>query len=102
MGGTWGEGSGARTGGEHSQLLCRLDFAIAPARTILWRCAADTPKPMPWSQLVELYKLSDTATPRNIPPRYNVAPTQGVPVVRRPKDANGRELVMIRWGLVPF
>jgi putative SOS response-associated peptidase YedK len=34
-------------------------------------------------------------------PRYNIAPTQLVPVIRRnPKTAN-REFSLIRWGLVP-
>lgn len=33
------------------------------------------------------------------PPRYNIAPTQPVPVVRR---ANGEiELVLMRWGFIP-
>ena len=36
----------------------------------------------------------------NLAPRYNVAPTQSVPIVRR--GATGRELVTVRWGLVPF
>src|SRR5208282_5526630 len=35
----------------------------------------------------------------NLRPRYNVAPTQDVPVVRSASDA--RELVTIRWGIVP-
>lgn len=36
-------------------------------------------------------------------PDFNVAPTRVVPVVRAPKDeAHGRELVDMRWGLVPF
>lgn len=33
-------------------------------------------------------------------PRYNVAPTQITPIVRR-SEAGGRELVLARWGLVP-
>ena len=38
----------------------------------------------------------------NFPPRYNVAPTDQIPVVRvDPRDGE-RELVMARWGLVPF
>ena len=36
----------------------------------------------------------------NLGPRYNVAPTQSVPIVRRGEA--GRELVTVRWGLVPF
>lgn len=31
---------------------------------------------------------------------YNVAPTQAIPVVREAEE--GRELVALRWGLVPF
>lgn len=34
-------------------------------------------------------------------PRYNIAPTQPVPVVRN-TQAGGRALTMLRWGLVPF
>jgi putative SOS response-associated peptidase YedK len=37
----------------------------------------------------------------NWPARYNVAPTQDVPVVRLGDDG-GRHLVHLRWGLVPF
>ena len=35
----------------------------------------------------------------NLQVRYNVAPTQQVPVIRRAES--GRELVQMRWGLVP-
>jgi len=38
--------------------------------------------------------------PRDLKPRFNIAPTQDVPVVR--SDAKGsRECAMLRWGLVP-
>ncbi|WP_236024816.1 SOS response-associated peptidase [Arenibaculum pallidiluteum] len=40
----------------------------------------------------------------NLPPRYNVAPTQPVPVVRLSAGedgAPGRHLALLRWGLVP-
>ena len=36
-----------------------------------------------------------------VEPRYNIAPTQVVAAIREGEDA-GRELVMLRWGLVPF
>lgn len=36
-----------------------------------------------------------------LPPRYNVAPTQGVAAVRARESARERELVELRWGLVP-
>jgi putative SOS response-associated peptidase YedK len=38
----------------------------------------------------------------NLMPRYNIAPAQDVPIVRLTRDAAGRELIMVRWGLVPF
>jgi putative SOS response-associated peptidase YedK len=36
------------------------------------------------------------------PPRYNIAPTQTVPIVRLRHDGAGREAVPMRWGLIPF
>src|ERR1700688_2173382 len=38
--------------------------------------------------------------PPEITPRYNIAPTQQVPIVR-PRDRE-RELSQVRWGFVPF
>ena len=35
-------------------------------------------------------------------PDYNVAPTTFQPVVRQNRDTRERELVLMRWGLVPF
>ena len=38
----------------------------------------------------------------NFPPRYNIAPTDEIPIVRiDPRDGT-RELTMARWGLIPF
>jgi putative SOS response-associated peptidase YedK len=36
----------------------------------------------------------------DLPPRYTVAPTQSVPVIREASDGS-RRLTMMRWGLVP-
>ena len=36
-----------------------------------------------------------------VEPRYNIAPTQFIAAIRNSEDA-ARELVMLRWGLVPF
>ncbi len=36
-----------------------------------------------------------------VEPRYNIAPTQYVAAIRS-GDSESRELVMLRWGLVPF
>lgn len=54
-----------------------------------------------WTELVRLYRLADDAVPLNLGPRYNVAPTENVPIVRLRRDGTSRELVMARWGLVP-
>ena len=36
-----------------------------------------------------------------VQPRFNIAPTQFIAAIRNGEDT-GRELVMLRWGLVPF
>jgi len=35
-------------------------------------------------------------------PNYNIAPTTFQPIVRQERDSDERELVLARWGLVPF
>lgn len=65
-----------------------------------------------WRELVALYRLSDARPAPNWPARYNIAPTQEVPVVRlaggddpaapdAAAPAAAREIVPLRWGLVP-
>jgi putative SOS response-associated peptidase YedK len=52
-----------------------------------------------WEEVQSFRNL--IGTPRNLRPRYNIAPTTGVDVIRL--DADGRrELVSMRWGLLPF
>ena len=50
-----------------------------------------------WAELHELMDL--IGPPRNLRPRYNVAPSQDVAVVRA--TDGGRSLSMLRWGLIP-
>jgi putative SOS response-associated peptidase YedK len=45
--------------------------------------------------------LSVFGAPRNLRPRYNIAPTTSVDVLRLNGEGQ-RELVSMRWGLVPF
>lgn len=54
--------------------------------------------------------ISDAATIRrlfrpgnefDLEPRYNIASTQQVPVIRLAKDAEDREFVLLRWGFLP-
>jgi putative SOS response-associated peptidase YedK len=50
-----------------------------------------------WRELVELYQLTQPAL--NLRPRYNIAPTTTISVVR--PTEGGLELVSMRWGLIP-
>jgi putative SOS response-associated peptidase YedK len=50
-----------------------------------------------WRELAELYAL--TQSPPNLRPRYNIAPTTMIDVVRLHNGA--RELVSMRWALIP-
>ena len=52
-----------------------------------------------WRELVELYKLSLQSPPSNLEPRFNICPTDTIDVVVEHKGA--RQLVPMRWGLVP-
>ena len=47
--------------------------------------------------LVDFFELSEGLT---LKPRYNIAPSQTVPAIRR-QDGE-RRLVELRWGLIPF
>lgn len=49
-------------------------------------------------QLTEEFDLVEAEPLR---PRFNIAPTQMVPVVRVLDDKNKRQLDLLRWGLVP-
>ena len=44
--------------------------------------------------------LSVFGPPRNLRPRYNIAPTTTIDVIRLNQDGK-RELVPMRWGLIP-
>ncbi len=53
-----------------------------------------------WRELVALYRLTVPAAPElNLPARYNICPTTTIDAVIE-RDAK-RELVPMRWGLVP-
>jgi putative SOS response-associated peptidase YedK len=47
-----------------------------------------------------LADVFDVDPPRELQPRFNIAPTQTIPIVRAGKDL-ARECSMVRWGLVP-
>ena len=49
----------------------------------------------------QIAKSFQVETGVDLPPRYNIAPTQDVAAVRLSKDGDQRELAMLRWGLIP-
>jgi len=48
------------------------------------------------------FNLADLPSSLVIPEDYNVAPTTFQPIIRNDKETGERELVLMRWGLVPF
>jgi putative SOS response-associated peptidase YedK len=54
----------------------------------------------PRKQIVEEYFGSVSDEP-DWTPRYNIAPTQPVPVIRQNPKEPVRELLLMRWGLIP-
>ncbi|MFP4104535.1 MAG: SOS response-associated peptidase [Phycisphaerae bacterium] len=55
---------------------------------------------VPIEQVEKLFDV-DQATEQDIPPRYNIAPTQNVPAVIENTDRK-RQLRLFHWGLIPF
>jgi putative SOS response-associated peptidase YedK len=45
---------------------------------------------------------ADLLPKSNFPLRYNIAPTDQIPIVRIAPRDGAREVVMARWGLIPF
>jgi putative SOS response-associated peptidase YedK len=50
------------------------------------------------TQLAEMF---DVLRWPEVIPRYNIAPTQTVVAIRAARDGNTRELVFLKWGLIP-
>jgi putative SOS response-associated peptidase YedK len=51
-----------------------------------------------WSKVLEFMRVFGPA--RNLQPHYNIAPTMTVGVIRL-DESGKRELVPMRWGLIP-
>jgi putative SOS response-associated peptidase YedK len=82
-------------------ILRDFDEGVTTARRQgeLWMCERFTVRAT-WAELVALYRLTMEAPPHNLRPRYNVCPTDPVDVVTAAEAK--RELVTMRWGLVPW
>lgn len=68
-----------------------------PARHVFAMCG----RYLLTSPLESVRALFEVGERPNLAARYNIAPTQDVPIVRRTRDGTGRELALVRWGLVP-
>jgi SOS response associated peptidase (SRAP) len=64
-----------------------------------WNSAQDRQGPDAWPELVRLYRLTLDAPARNTQPRYNICPTTNIDAVIVREGE--RELLPMRWGLVP-
>jgi len=54
-----------------------------------------------WAEIVKLYQLTlPDQEPARFKPSYNVASTDVMPIIR--PAGNGRELLMAKWGLIPW
>jgi putative SOS response-associated peptidase YedK len=51
------------------------------------------------AELAEIFGVLETI---EWSPRYNIAPTQTVAAVRPQEHGSGRELALLKWGLIPF
>jgi putative SOS response-associated peptidase YedK len=58
------------------------------------RTALSTPP----DELREFFQLESAP---DLSPRYNIAPTQPIPIIRQAVDRPGRRIELLRWGLVP-
>jgi putative SOS response-associated peptidase YedK len=58
------------------------------------RTALSTPP----EELRELFELEEIPP---LSPRYNIAPTQPIPILRMLEGRTGRRIELLRWGLVP-
>ena len=53
-------------------------------------------------RFAEAFRLGQLPEEYPIPPDYNIAPATFQPVIRLNRDTGQREMVMMRWGLVPY
>jgi putative SOS response-associated peptidase YedK len=53
-------------------------------------------------RIAEAFRLDKLPIGFVLPPDFNVAPTTFQPVIRADKDTGERELLTMRWGMVPY
>ena len=73
-------------------------LSISSATIIISMCGRYTLRVAP-AELAEIFGVLETI---EWSPRYNIAPTQTVAAVRPQEQGTGRELALLKWGLIPF
>ena len=53
-------------------------------------------------RIADAFRLGQLPESFVLPPDFNVAPSTFQPVIRQGRETGDRELVMMRWGLVPY
>ncbi len=53
-------------------------------------------------RIAEAFRLGTLPDSFILPPDYNVAPTSMQPIIRLNRDTGEREMVLMRWGLIPY
>jgi putative SOS response-associated peptidase YedK len=73
--------------------------ARSSSKPYMWGMCGRFTYKLTWEELVRLYRLTLDQPARNTQARYNVCPTDPIDTI---VESNGqRELVSMRWGLVP-
>lgn len=75
-----------------------IESAGSLTATIARMCGRTSLKASP-EEIAEAFGLRE---PPDWTPRYNIAPTQPIPIVRMNRAGDARELHAVRFGLVPF
>jgi len=83
----------------HNFAMAHVRIAFIAALALALAGCAATPQRYTWSEVHTF--LNVFGTPLNLRPRYNIAPTTTVDVVRLDREGR-RELVAMRWGPVPM
>ncbi len=53
-------------------------------------------------RIAEAFRVGELPKDFPLPPDYNIAPTTFQPVIRESRESSDREMVLMRWGLIPY
>jgi len=53
-------------------------------------------------RIAEAFRVGELPEDFPLPPDYNIAPTTFQPVIRESRESSAREMVLMRWCLIPY